>query len=81
MGGGEISTIYKNIEDKDKIYVRLIQNVGKEVEVELTTGETIYGVLDGFRWTPLVLSVDTKFDSKFLVNFRYVTKVRLINEK
>ncbi|KPV64683.1 MAG: hypothetical protein AOA65_0899 [Candidatus Bathyarchaeota archaeon BA1] len=42
-------------------------------------GDEVTGILQGFRWSPLILSIDG--DSKVLINFRYALKVKLGEKK
>jgi sRNA-binding regulator protein Hfq len=50
-----------------------------EVEITLTNGDVINGVLNAFSWNPLVLSVVG--NSRHLVNWRYVVELRYPKER
>jgi len=66
---------------KTKLHSVLSRSVGKRAEVELDSGEIIYGALDAFEMSnPTILGIKLEKGYVF-INFKYVVRMRVAGER
>jgi len=66
---------------KTKIHSMLSRSVGERAEVELDSGEIIYGIFDAFEMSnPAILGIKLEKGYVF-INFQHVVRMRVAEER
>jgi len=66
---------------KTKLHLMFSRSVGKRAEVELDSGEIIYGTFDAFEMpNPTILAIKLEREYVF-INFKHVVRMRVAEER